>query len=310
MNAAPPPCQDLEELKARPFVSDESAERPEAILLYPEELLDRGGAVVTSARVHQIWINSPSTPPSAHWGDPSNFLHDLFGSHFIHIVDQYMKKGEGCPSLPCTAKRRYKVDSVTTPVVIASPPNPLLDSDIRLALVTAVHQLFPDGGGGGYGHVYNIFLPKGQDLCSGATHKHCYAPNGHGTRAFCAYHSSFDTVDNKGAPLHLLYTAEPFQDAKGCSNAHRGPPGPNGSLIDSTVSTLSHEMFELITDPDVGRSWVQADKRRPSRGQEIGDLCDWWTYYQPGYRVFQIGSKKYKVQYEYSNRVGACTQAP
>ena len=45
----------------------------------------------------------------------------------------------------------------------------------------------------------------------------------------------------------MIYSVEPYQNVRGC---HVGAPSPNGLVIDSTMSVLSHEFSESITDPD------------------------------------------------------------
>jgi hypothetical protein len=71
--------------------------------------------------------------------------------------------------------------------------------------------------------------------------------NSQQTFAFCAYHSSVQFKDIG----HVLYGVEPFQDVPGCSVR---PGTPNGQLVDSTNNSLSHELFETISDPD-GTAW-------------------------------------------------------
>jgi hypothetical protein len=45
-----------------------------------------------------------------------------------------------------------------------------------------------------------------------------------------------------------------------------GNPRPNGSPADPTISTISHEHNEMVTDPS-GDAWINPD------GSEGGDLC-------------------------------------
>lgn len=102
--------------------------------------------------------------------------------------------------------------------------------------------------GSGYGHIYHVFLPPGQDECFSHPSKVCYSPDDPKTFVFCAYHSSVQFKDIG----HVLYSVEPFQDVPGCSVR---PGTPNGQLADSTNNSLSHELFETISDPD-GNTWI------------------------------------------------------
>jgi hypothetical protein len=52
---------------------------------------------------------------------------------------------------------------------------------------------------------------------------------------------------------HVLFSVEPYQNVPGCSV---GTPSPNGVVVDSQASVLSHEMFETITDPDGTAWWI------------------------------------------------------
>ena len=72
--------------------------------------------------------------------------------------------------------------------------------------------------------------------------------------------------------------------------------------MDSTDSTLSHEIFETITDPDFGFGSIITDG--PFTGLEIGDICAINPY------VHTIGSQSYKTQLEYSNNSHACNIIP
>ena len=44
-------------------------------------------------------------------------------------------------------------------------------------------------GDAGYGHIYHVFIPPGQDGCFDATFTVC------ASNVFCAYHSSVDFTD-------------------------------------------------------------------------------------------------------------------
>jgi hypothetical protein len=150
--------------------------------------------------------------------------------------------------------------------------------------------------GSGYDHVYHIFLRSGVDVCTSTNV--CYSPDNTSTFVFCAYHGSVDFQDVG----HVLYSVEPYQNVRGCSVAQ---PSPNGALVDSTSSTLSHELIETITDPD-GTAWF-AQSSLIEDGAEIGDVCE-----SPfgKYGAFSISGKSYAIQPEYSNKFHACATTP
>lgn len=102
----------------------------------------------------------------------------------------------------------------------------------------------------------------------------------------------------------LLYSVEPYQDVPGCQV---GPGTPNGQLVDSTDNTLSHELFETITDPG-GNAWWNSTNLLLF-GAEIGDETLFFGPGNLGTPAFTIGSKDYAVQLEYANSQHACANS-
>lgn len=263
---------------------------------FPADLEFHGGKTVPSMHHVAIYMNPNGACSNIAncWGDPEGFLSDLGASDFIHVVDQYTGS---------TADDRYTVAS--THVMINYRPNamPFTDADIR-AIVHAVALALgtPDG----YSNEFHVFLPPGQDECFNLGFKVCYSPDDLKTFFFCAYHSSATFTDSVG---HVLYSVEPFQDNFGCSSP---PDSPNGQLADSTNNTLSHEVFETITDPD-GTAWWNS-LANGIFGEEIGDECSFLLFTKTG--VFfdpshvTLNGKAYVAQPEYDNSAHGCTTAP
>jgi hypothetical protein len=245
---------------------------------YPADLSNPGnGPVVTTAKSHPVYVNCAANC----WGNPADFLDHVDDSDFMHITDQYIGS---------TANDRYKegtASSITFPVFA-----PLTDNDIL-----QIAHAGAKAHGSGYGHLYHIFLPKGVDVCFTGTPV-CYSPDNLATFVFCAYHGSVDFKDLG----HVLYSVEPFQDVTGCSITQ---PSPNGSLIDSTSSTLAHELIETITDPD-GTAWIALNSLGVF-GEEIGDLC-----VNPfgNEATTVLAGKPYEIQQMYSNKFHACANVP
>jgi hypothetical protein len=266
-------------------------------LRFPADLTYNGGPVVPFAQSHPIFLlPNGSCPIATCWGDPETFLTDFADSSLAHVTDQYVGQH---------SRDRYTLGdefalSYTPPAV------PLTDANIR-AIVHAAAVL---GGESGYDHIFHVFLPPGQDECFTAAATFCYSPDNPSSFAFCAYHSSA-TFSDVG---HVLYSVEPFQNVDGC----RLRPGtPNGQLIDSTNSTLSHELIEIITDPD-GDAWFNFTAVVLA-GEEIADECDFFTILQTSPTtfavfgdptVFKVGKHKYATQPEYSNDDHGCGIAP
>jgi hypothetical protein len=132
--------------------------------------------------------------------------------------------------------------------------------------------------------LYMLFFRQGQVITSGASSS---------ATGFCAYHSS---VPGPGSQ-NVRYAVIPDS----ASTTFCGPYAGWGNFEDS----ISHELVEVVTDPDVGTgdyAWYD------SRGLEIADKC--------AYRAFGglIGadSVRYDVTGEWSNNNQACiiTQPP
>ncbi len=245
------------------------------------KVVPTGKTIVNTAH-HSIFVNCPTA--SSCWGTPNNFLNNLNKSNFIHVTDQYTGS---------TTAGRYTIGTAFTATVTIFPGLsgvPTLGENDILALIhSAASQ-----AGVGYGHLYHMFLPKGVDHCMDGGP--CYSPDNPGSFAFCAYHAKTTFLDIGT----VYYTVEPFQNVNGCAVPG---PSPNGLLIDSTASVLSHEVFEAISDPDLNTGF-RALNSAPVFGQEIGDLC------QGPFAIFPLNGKNYELQLEYSNTFHACASTP
>lgn len=261
-------------------------------LRFPGDLSFLGGNVVMSAESHAIYLvpRSNCATVAACWGNPEGFLNDLASSDFVHVLDQYTG---------LSSNDRYTVGK-NAKIMYNQTAASFFDADIQVFVHAVASAL-----GSGYGHIYHVFLPPGQDECFSPKSHVCYSPDDPRTFIFCAYHSSV-TFSDIG---HVLYTVEPFQDVPGCSVP---PTTPNGQMVDSTNNSLSHETFETISDPD-GTAWFNFTLVVLA-GAEIGDECSFFAitpngiFFDPS--VFTIGSHQYAVQPEYSNSAHACAVSP
>ena len=235
------------------------------------DLTNNGGPTMSSAQSYNILVNA--TDESAWGGLISQFQGDLNNSAMINILTQYTGSGAGSYGVAGDYTVNYDTSSQ------------LGDQDIY----NIVYQVAQQTGATGYGAIYHVFLQNGVAQCSQSAGG-CYAQNG----GYCAYHGATDYSDIG----HVIYSTEPYQDIAGCSV---GSGSPNGSTADSTASTLSHEMFEAFTDPDVqtNPAWYNQS------GGEIGDLCAPAAGVSTG--VVTLGSNQYQIQPEYSNAVHDCS---
>jgi hypothetical protein len=167
----------------------------------------------------------------------------------------------------------------------------LTDRQIRDELVRFLNAdpSLPRGGQ----TVYIIVLPPQVGVCDDVTSTSCsFAAGG-----FCAYHSS-------SATANALYTVQPYPDTGGCNL----PQHPNGDVdADNTISLISHEHNEAITDPQ-GTGWFD-----DTTGFENGDICQ-FDFGAPlgatGSGQFNqvVNGNVYWTQEEWSNIDGACVQ--
>jgi hypothetical protein len=258
----------------------------------PGDVTYQGGPTVAYAVSHAVYVNPGGACTIAScWGNPEGFLDDVGESDFIHVLDQYVG---------LFSSNRYTLGRravVTAPLV----ENPLSESD----LIAILHGVVAKTGAGGYGNIYHLFLPPGVDTCFDAPANNvCYSPDNPATFAFCAYHNSV-TYSDLG---HVLFTVEPWQGpTSGCEDSPVG--APNGQLTDSTDDTLSHELFETISDPD-GDAWWN-DTNLALGGNEIGDECLFFG--SDGFLIlptFFADGHLYRTQSEYSNEKHACAISP
>jgi len=258
----------------------------------PGDVAYQGGQTVQYAVSHAVYLNpGRECTIAACWGNPERFLDDVGESDFIHILDEYVGL-EG--------SHRYTLGDRVV-LTGALPATPLSESD----LIAMLHAVVARTGAGGYRNIYHLFLPPGADTCFDAPYNNeCYSPDKPATFAFCAYHDSV-TYSDLG---HVLFTVEPWQGpTSGCEDSPVG--APNSQLIDSTDDTLSHELFETISDPDGTAWWNSAYS--PLYGYEMADEC---LFYGPGNYLSEptlpIDGHLYRVQSEYSNDKHACAISP
>ncbi len=261
---------------------------------YPDDVTNPGDRdTVFAAKSHPLYVDAyPST-----WGKVGEFLTDFGESNFVHVLDQYVGS---------YSDDRYTLGTsflVGYPI----PATHTLQINDLLAIVHAGASL----EGGGLRHIYHIFLPPGVDTCfppsSPGASPQCYSPDNPATFFFCAYHSAVTFSDSVG---HVIFTVEPYQNVPGCNQPPTGTA--NNQLIDSTDDTLSHEISELISDPNLNAWWVH--RFTFAYGNEIGDMCTRAAYVGKNiyshYGNVNLNGHLYTIQPEYSNRVHGCTYKP
>ncbi len=90
-------------------------------------------------------------------------------------------------------------------------------------------------------------------------------PGDNSGSSYCAYHNNAGAGDTQ-----ILYGNEPYPPADDC---FMGQSPNDNPAADVSISVLSHELNETITDPEVNGSGRPAWQDHV--GYEIGDLCSW-----------------------------------
>ncbi len=154
-------------------------------------------------------------------------------------------------------------------------------------------QGWPDG----LGAEYYVVLPPHVGSCFETAGKVCF------DKQFCAYHSFSE-------PAEDIYSNISYSpgDVIGCGVGEY-PNGHANGNVDDTLSSLSHEANESITDPKLN-AWF--DKKGFENGDECRNSSDDFGSSLGGASgtLFNqaIGSAHYYLQQEWSNDVGDCAQ--
>lgn len=231
-------------------------------------LTNYGGPTVSGATIYNIYVNNTAT----YWGDPGAFFTNWNAggsTTFQHLLDQYVNS---------TALNRYPYGGGIQ--VSYNTSSQVSDQDMYNIIHPVAAQY-----GTGYNHIYHVYFMQGVQQCSSVAGG-CYAVSG----GYCGYHSSVNFSDIG----HTLYSFEGYQNIAGCN-------APSGKVADSTDSTVSHETYEIITDPDIGNgttAWYNNLKG------EIGDIC------RSNYGNVALNGTSYNIQEEWSNKYSACSYTP
>jgi hypothetical protein len=177
----------------------------------------------------------------------------------------------------------------------------LSDAQIRAELTAYItaHGLPAD-----VTHEYFLLTPPGVESCFEGS---CSAGTAH--PGFCAYHSSFALGTGE-----LIYANVPYLAGSICDDGNH----PNGTSADASISSLSHEHNESLTDPEPNTAWTDwatgettgfegADKCRVFEaarefGTPLGSAPNGAAYNQ------LINSHEYWTQQEWSNQGHGCAQ--
>ena len=253
-------------------------------VFHPADLHYYGGPFMKTALEHDIYVNCAAGNDSC-WGDPETFLTSVTNSQLVKVLTQYTK-----------AKPGAYVFSEGTQVTWPAYSHYYYDND----LFSILHAVAKQTGGTYKTDEFHIFLPKGTDTCFTGT-SICYSPDVPSTFVFCAYHGLVKFSD-----LGMVtFSVEPYQNVTSSVGGCVYPNLPKGydPLINSTDTTLAHEMFESISDTDPNAYKTLAWYNLPYNS-EMADLCDAFPIVQ------KFGGKNLFIQTMYSNKYHGCANGP
>lgn len=295
-----------------PGASSSSAHRAakEVAVNSPFDLINHGGPVLGSVVSHDLFLNCQAACRQGEGFFPGVFLADLNQDQFVTLLYQYRTSPGVVLGSPIGSYTKGLGGDLTATYASPRPgsTNPYFG---ELAIwLQVLNAAGPPGqptalGGGGLSHIYHVFLPKNVDTCMenppGQPGTSCYSPDNGSTFVFCAYHGAFTATSGNQRQTYL-YSVEPYQDVNGCRNQVHNQPLPNAvspgvDPADPGYSTLSHELFEAITDPLLN-AWFNN-----LTGEEIGDLCADFDNF------VTVNHNKYVLQSEYSDVRHLCVSA-
>ena len=226
-----------------------------------------GGQVLHSNRTHAIFwepAGAGLSYPDGYAATVDQFFQNVaYDSHLP--TNTYSLSGQYADS---TGPAQY-ASSWAGPVLATDPlphttcTEPLVDGpgwslciDDEQIQAEIEHVIAADHLKTGPNDIYFLVMPPGLGACQTSGPADC-ALGGKTAGSFCGYHS---VTDNS----RFLYAVIPYNAQPGhCQSTN---PRPNDNPADPTLSTVSHEQIETITDP-YGDAWVNTN------GDEAADIC-------------------------------------
>ncbi len=222
---------------------------PPAAPVFPD-VTWHGGPIQASTTTYAIYWGKAADFDSEFMTNTEQFLQDVGGSQWYANLTQYSGEYDG------------QMQTVTNSSTFGGgfrdtknvPTGAVTKSDV-VAEVARVVKLRPAWQIGITTEVF-LFLPPGAD--SGSD--------------FCSEHAS-TTLPDSSTPLVYAVLKYPSTAEKGCAAYAWGLPSPDGdTLTGNLISSMAHEMAEMVTDPvfdnGSGTGW-----HGPDSENEVADLC-------------------------------------
>jgi hypothetical protein len=209
----------------------------------------------------------------------ARYLTDVGGTAFERVLTQY-HDGSG-PIANTNTLATTVLDPTTPPTDTTCGAQTIQDSALLQEIIHAGQTLnWPAPSADA---TYFVYTPPHYAINDGSGF--CSRQN------LCAYHGWSNTTPG------FAYAVVPYPDDAACQVSRL----PNHDIAgDSLVSTTSHEQFEAISDPQVGKGWIDV------ANFEVADKCV--PDYSKGYTRLNHGHR-YELQTEYSNASRSCVNA-
>jgi hypothetical protein len=216
-----------------------------------------GGPVAHSVTVSTVFWMPPGWTMSPGYQTLINqWVGDLSNSAPYSIAQQY-PDGQGAPG-PTVVLGSTVTDIQPFPGGRGSQATPLTDADIRA-------EVTQSGFASDANHEVFVFLPKDAWLDAGG--------GSLSFTSFCAYHFAYPDA----APAHV-YAAMPYVGTvpSACEvPVNNAPAAPNGNAdADNEINIVSHELFEMVTDPLYAANGGFSGWYYQDTSGEIGDQCN------------------------------------
>lgn len=282
-----------------------------------------GGLVMRSDTVYLIyWL------PSGHKLDPngddasfkaaiSQYFTDVNGSSFYGLLTQYWDYAGAIQnsvhvggSWTDTAPYQRCDSAGSCTAIAATQSDPLHDDDIQ-AEIKKAEQQNPSWHASATSEFF-VFTGLGAEECfTSAANADCTFQGG--SHGFCGYHANYTDQGVGGAETPVIYAYIPDHGnpSMSCTLTDSSAPTPhNNAVLDSELSTISHEHFESVSDPvqALGNATGWFDDSSSDNQGEIGDKCDtnFGDIGGDGANI-TLNGHRYLLQKEWSNKAGGCS---
>ncbi|HEX9039141.1 MAG TPA: hypothetical protein VF808_19325 [Ktedonobacterales bacterium] len=237
----------------------------------------------------------------------AQFVNDLGGSAFYGMLGQYWDYFG--PARNIVRLGGAFMDTHPYPRA-GTRAHPLSDGDIFNEIGRANETLhWPLVSGSS---VVAVFTGYGIDTCAGSgSQRSCSFPQGN-NGGFCAYHSydsysgyPVNSGSQSGSPSSFQLPYMLIASVPGCDSlpTFGEAPAPYGApIVDAAIDSLSHELFEAVSDPTL-QGWYES-----GYAGEIGDKCEmsFGVPARDGSTVRLAHGHGYALQREWSQASGAC----